>query len=338
MTDITARTTSASRLPGLPAGEVAEDDPAWWADMTAWTDVRLAERGIRRDGPLVPVRVWARSAVSHFETDRGRMWAKAVPGIFAHEIALTELIADIDPGAAPPVVAAEAGLGRILTDHVEGAMLTDAAEPIAWTATLSRMAELQRVLAADLAALDIAGVARAPVGRLAELVPELLADDGLLGLGRSSGLSVHQAAALRARESDLVAACRALAASPVPDSLDHGDLTPDEVIVGEMGPVFLDWSDGSVTHPFLSAASFLAAVDVRSKPAPAAHDEIADAYLGPWLPASRISLDDAREVLALARIVHPLHVAAQYAERVRPGLGDSADAERVVADRLRSLL
>ena len=77
--------------------------------------------------PLEPVRVWARSAVSRFETARGRMWAKAVPGIFAHEIALTELIADIDPGAAPPVVAADAGLGRILTDHVEGPLLTDVA-------------------------------------------------------------------------------------------------------------------------------------------------------------------------------------------------------------------
>jgi hypothetical protein len=338
MTDITANTTSDRRLPGLPAGEVAGDDPAWWADMTAWADARLAEHGIRRGSPLEPVRVWARSAVSTFQTDRGRMWAKAVPGIFAHEIALTELIADIDPGAAPPVVAADAGLGRILTDHVEGAMLTDVPEPVAWAATLARMAELQRVLAADLAALDIAGVAPAPIGRLADLVPGLLADDTFLGLGRSSGLSVHEAAALRAREPDLVAACRALAASPVPDSLDHGDLTPDEVIVGEMGPVFLDWSDGSVTHPFVSAASFLAAVDVRRKPAPAAHDELADAYLGPWLAETGMSLDDAREVLALARIVHPLHVAAQYAERVKPALGESGDIGAVVPDRLRSLL
>jgi hypothetical protein len=338
MTDSTLKTTSDMRLPGLPAGEVADDDPAWWADMTAWTDARLAERGIRRVGPLEPVRVWARSAVSRFETARGRMWAKAVPGIFAHEIALTELIADIDPGAAPPVVAADAGLGRILTDHVEGPLLTDAPGPIAWTATLARMAELQRVLAADLHALELAGVAPAPVRGLGELVPELLRDDRLLGLGRPSGLSAAEAAALRTRESDLVAACRALAASPVPDTLDHGDLSPDEVIVGEMGPVFLDWSDGSITHPFLSAASFLAAVDVRREPTPATHDQLADAYLGPWLAASGMSLDDGHDVLALARIVHPLHVAAQYVERVRPGLGDAADMDGVVSDRLRSLL
>ena len=149
MTDSTPKKTSGPRLPGLPAGEVADDDPAWWADMTAWTDARLAERGIRRVGPLAPVRVWARSAVSRFETDRGRMWAKAVPGIFAHEIALTELIADIDPAPPHRWSLPTSGLGRILTDHVEGPLLTDAPEPLAWTATLARMAELQRVLAAD---------------------------------------------------------------------------------------------------------------------------------------------------------------------------------------------
>ena len=54
-----------------------------------------------------------------------------------------------------------------------------------------------------------------------------------------------------------MAACHELAASGVPDSLEHGDLSADEVILGEMGPVFLDWSDGSITHPFLSVAAFL---------------------------------------------------------------------------------
>ena len=68
------------------------------------------------------------------------------------------------------------------------------------------------------------------------------------------------------------------------------------------------------------------------------HEVLADAYLGPWLAATGMSLGDAREVLALARIVHPLHVAAQYAARVMPALGGSGDMGHVVPDRLRSLL
>ena len=44
-------------------------------------------------------------------------------------------------------------------------------------------------------------------------------------------------------------------------SLDHGDLSAAQVIVGEMGPVILDWSDATITHPFLAAASFLSTPD-----------------------------------------------------------------------------
>ncbi len=104
-----------------------------------------------------------------------------------------------------------------------------------------------------------------------------------------------------------------------------------------MGPVFLDWSDGSITHPFLAAASFLAAIDAAS-PAPATHDALAEAYLGPWLAPTGSSLVEARTQLDLARTVHPLHVAALYADRVLPGLDDAAAMDHVVPDRLRTLL
>jgi hypothetical protein len=338
MPDLTSEPSNQERrLDDLPNAFAADGDRAWWADMTAWTDARLGELGIRRIRPLVPIRVWVRSAVASFETDRGRMWAKAVPEVFSHEVALTELLADIDPGAVPPVVAAERERGRMITDHVEGPLLTAVGEPVAWTATLARMAELQRVLSNDRDALEIAGVAAAPLDGLAARIPVLIADDRLLAVGRPSGLSEAEAGTLRARAQELIDACLALAASPVPDSLDHGDLRPSQVIVGPMGPVILDWSDGSITHPFLAAASFLADVGASSGVVPVSVDALADAYIGPWLEPTGLSAGAARGLLDLARTVHPLHVAAQYADRVLPALERRADLAGVVPDRLRSL-
>ena len=158
--------------------------------MTAWIDGALATVGTRRRGPVREVRTWQRSAVVTFETDRGRMWAKAVPEVFAHEVAVTSLLADIDPGIVPPVVAADIALGRFITVHVDGPALADVRdEPAAWLATLSRLAELQRVLAAEPTELAIAGVAAAPLAGLADAVPRLLADDALLLVGRPGGLT-----------------------------------------------------------------------------------------------------------------------------------------------------
>jgi hypothetical protein len=312
--------------------------PVWQVEMTAWIDGCLGTVGTRRRGVVREVRAWERSWVGTFETDRGRMWAKAVPGVFAHEIAVTSLLADIDPGVVPPVVAADVALGRIITVHVEGPALASVRdEPAAWAATLSRLAELQRVLAYEPDELAVAGVAAAPVTRLAEAVPHLLADDTLLLVDRPGGLTAAEATALRDRVPELVAACRDLAASGVPDSLEHGDLSADEVILGEMGPVFLDWSDGSITHPFLSAASLLA-----HPVALGAADEIdglVASYLGPWLSAG-LGLDEAggRRAMANARIVLPLHVSYLYADRILPALGGPSDMARIVPEALRAIL
>ncbi len=143
---------------------------------------------------------------------------------------------------------------------------------------------------------------------------------------------MSEAAALRRLTPELVDACHALAASGIPDSLEHGDLAADEVIIGEMGPVFLDWSDGSITHPFLSAASLIPGPTARN-------DERVAAYLGPWLTAG-IGLTEAtgRAALETARTVLPLHVAALYADRVLPGLGTDPDQVDVVPRTLRTLL
>jgi hypothetical protein len=311
-------------------------DAGWFTEMSGWIDARLANIGLRRQGEAVVVRAWARGVTITFETDRGRMWAKAVPEIFAHEVAVTELLFDIDPGVVPPVVAADRGLGRIITEHVDGPSLASLGDDATvWAATLSRLSELQRVLAADPGALAVAGVAAAPLERLAEDAPDLLTDDALLQVGRAGGLTTREAATIRARIPELVDTCHALAASGVPDSLEHGDLAADEVIIGEMGPVFLDWSDGSITHPFLSAASLMAggADPVDDQDARTA------AYLGPWLAAGiGLTAEAGHAAIASARTVLPLHLTSLFASRVLPRVGTDADLAGVVPRALRTLL
>jgi hypothetical protein len=270
------------------------------------------------------------------ETDRGRMWAKAVPPVFGHEIALTELLADIDPGVVPPVVAADRTLGRIITEHVNGPALSSLdGEPAVWAATMSRLAEIQRVLASEPSELASIGTIAAPIGRLATNLPGLLADDDLLMVDRPGGLTRSEATAIRHRIPALVQACRALEASGIPDSLDHGDLAADEVIVGLMGPVFLDWSDGSITHPFLSGAALLADRD-GSK---AVTEELAAAYLGPWLSAGLdLTAKRGLDALEQARIVLPVHRVARYAERILPSIDDPAELAATVPGILRAIL
>lgn len=284
------------------------------------------------------VRTWARSMLWSIETDHGRFWVKQVPGVFAHEVAVTALLTDVDPGSVAPAFAADVERGRMITVHVDGPLLVDVREPEAWTATLARLAELQRVLAEDPEALRVAGVASAPVGELAGALERLLADDRVTRTGAPDALSAGEIRDLQAKVATIDEACAALEATGVPDSLDHGDLSARQVIVGEMGPVILDWSDGSLTHPFLSAAAFLD--DPATVAGPAHRADLADAYLGPWVASGAIGLDEGRHALELASIVLPVHVASLCADRVLPGLGwpDDPDVTGVAPAMLRRLL
>ncbi len=311
-------------------------EPTWLAEMAAWVDARLADAGIRRRSELAEIWLRPRAALLSLETDRGRMWAKAVPPVFAHEVALTELLADIDPGIVPPVVAADRALGRIITEHVDGPALSALdGEPVVWAATMSRLAEIQRVLASEPGEMVAAGTVAAPMDRLATLLPTLLADDDLMMVDQPGGLTGDEAAAIRRRIPVLVEACRGLAASGVPDSLDHGDLAADEVIIGAMGPVFLDWSDGSITHPFLSAAALLADRAGTN----AVTGELATAYLGPWLSAGLgLTATAGMDALAQARMVLPVHRVALYAERILPTIDDPSELAATVPGILRAIL
>jgi hypothetical protein len=312
-------------------------DAGWLTDMTAWIDGCLARVGSRRRGPVREVRAWERAAVLTFDTDRGRMWAKAVPEVFAHEIGVTRLLADIDPGVVPPLVAADVALGRLITVHVDGPVLASIrGEPLVWAASLSRLGELQRVLSHEPAELTVAGVAAAPLAGLVEAIPRLLGDEDLLLVDRPGGLSAAEAGLLRDQAPVFIAACREVADSGVPDSLDHGDLSADEIILGEMGPVFLDWSDGSITHPFLSAAALLAHPSISGADD---REALVAAYLGPWLAAG-LGLDEVacRRAMAAARIVLPLHLAAIHADRILPALGTRSESARIVPAALRAIL
>jgi hypothetical protein len=313
--------------------------PGWLTSMAAWIDGRLRAAGLHRRGPLRQARSWGRSALLTLETDRGRLWAKQVPEIFAHEVAVTGLLEDCDPGLVPRLVAADAASGRMLLEHVPGDHLSaDGVDPAAWTATMARLAEIQAVLAADLATLRVAGVPAAPVDRLIERVPALLADEELLLVDRPGGLSRREHRDLVARTDDVVDACRGLARSPLGPSVDHGDLTAAQVIVSEMGPVIIDWSDATITHPFIAAASFL--LDPGVVPGASgglARRSLEAAYVDRWVARdASLRAHDLHRELEHARAVHPVHMAWLYATRVLPGLEQPWEAAWLVPSLMRA--
>jgi len=230
-------------------------------EVQAWVTAQLARRGIRLTGEWEQshVRVW--SSAIRFETvskewGEGRVWFKVSGGGTAYEAALVALLSELYPGLAPEVLAYDKARAWSLTRD-GGPVLRSIAPPDAlwgyWEQLLPRYAKAQLTLAekrTDLLATGIPdrGPAQLPV-ELRRLLGQLVRRPI-----ENGGLSHGQA---RALESVLPAyddRCAELAASGVPDTLQHDDLHSNNVCwpgaLDDLCSVrIVDWGDSSVGYP-----------------------------------------------------------------------------------------
>jgi hypothetical protein len=108
----------------------------------------------------------------------------------------------------------------------------------------------------------------------------------------------------------------------VPEALDHADLWAGNIVPGDDGPIFFDWAESSVAHPFFSFLLFMPDATHRLSHVPDARRRLRDAYLEPWTayePMER--LIDAFE---LAQPLAALHHALLQHRVVLPNLEPSS--------------
>ncbi|HEY6686392.1 MAG TPA: phosphotransferase [Propionibacteriaceae bacterium] len=282
-------------------------------EVQAWVSAQLAPRGIRLTGDWEQshVRVW--SSAIRFETSEGRVWFKVSGSGTAYEAALVAVLSDLCPGLAPEVLAYDRARAWSLARD-GGPMLRSIAAPDAlwcyWERLLPRYANAQLALAekrARLLATEIPdrGPAQLPV-ELRRLLGELAArpiEDG--------GLSNEEARTLELLLPAYDDRCAELAASGVPDSLQHDDLHSNNICwpgaLDDLSSVrIVDWGDSSVGHPF---GTMLATLNSIAFHAGLLHDD-------------RGVIEDPRVLRVRDRLPRAVHRAGQpygAAALARPG-------------------
>ncbi|HET7902456.1 MAG TPA: phosphotransferase [Candidatus Nanopelagicales bacterium] len=296
-------------------------DPAWQEDALGWADSALEAHGLRRTAWTQPhVRPW--STMLRLETDRDRVWLKANGDGTRYEAGLLQLLADLDAPCTPRPLAVDAQRG--LTLMPDGGPVSRTAHggltPIEVTTDqLVAYAALQRSLEPDVDALIAAGAddlrPRALAGRLEQRIAELLDE-------RPPGrLEPGDAARLRAVLPAYAEICAELEEAGVAASLNHDDLHDNNILVS--GPVFIDWGDSCVSHPFSTLLVTLRSVAFHHGTAidDPRLDRIADAYLEAWTDvADRATL---RRQAQLAVRVGPLSRSMSYVNALA-GADDAA--------------
>jgi hypothetical protein len=224
-----------------------------------------------------------------------------------------------------------------------GPSLMDVRDPARWEQAAETWARIQIACIGRAEELIALGCPARPLDWLEAEISPLLDDTTALQPVDAEALTDAEVAEVRRLRSELQAMCRELAALGVPRSLEHGDLWGVNVIAGERGPVFIDWEDASVAHPFLSAFLLLASPEHTEAIAgiPDARARIRTAYLGPWRrwamaegwPAGRLE-----RAFDLAQRLAGVHYAVQFRLFALPLVETSWEVRAFTPLFLRALL
>jgi hypothetical protein len=278
------------------------DQPTWLAQATAWIETQLAAQGLRQAGQveLIHQRPW--STFARVATDQGTAYFKAPAPMFAFEAALTETLARWRPDCMTPILAVDAERGWILSADAGVTLrsLGQTPEQIPhWLKLLPLYSELQIELAGRVPELLALGTPDRRIQRLPELYAQLLEADESLRVGLEPGLTTEEHRRLRDGQPRFAERCERLAAYGLPETLTHEEVHENNVLLGDGGYVFTDWSDCSVSHPFftmlvtLRGAAHWLKLDERGPELLA----VRDAYLEPWTRfAPREQLHDALDL------------------------------------------
>lgn len=261
--------------------------PGWLEQASVWVHAELEGRGIELSGPIEQPHSYPWSTVLRVPTSEGTLYFKAASPVDPHEPVVLQSLARRRPDCIPELLSVDVGRGWILMRDA-GHMLRDAIRPTRdirpWLHVLPLYAGLQIEMADHVPELLALGVPDRRLPVLPDLYEPLLADVDTLRIDQPKGLTSEQHRHLLDLAPRVTELCKQLAEHHIPETLNHGDLNDGNVLVRDGRPIYIDWGDSCVSHPFYSLRTVLVSAEISlglEENSPELQP-LRDAYLEPW--------------------------------------------------------
>lgn len=229
--------------------------------------------------------------------------------MFSHEARLTRLLSEHYPSEVPTVIAADGDRNWLLMESFHGTPLAETAESLPWQESFRLFARMQIESIARRDELLALGCFDREINHLPSQLATLLDDRAALRPGGDDLLSEAQVEALHNLQPQVASALERLGAYNLPSALLHGDLHPHNVVITSTGPLFYDWSDGAIGHPFFELLT--TADSMRGAASdPEAQKSLLRAYLEPWTAFTGI--EELEAAFVLSQKLLPCYHALSY--------------------------
>jgi len=287
----------------------------WFDKVSAWIKTELSQLDIVITGPIGQSLIFPRSGVLRIPTPEGAVYFKDCSEGLIYEPALTQKISSWYPDHMPKILAANLKNGWMLMED-GGCTLREvirAERNIShWERLLPLYAELQIKLSDHVPEILDLGAPDRQLSTLPEQYENLLNHKNLLLLGHQDGITSAEYDRLKSMSTRVESISEELTASPVPQSIHHGDFHDANIFLNDDHFVFFDWGDCSISHPFFSLRTVCVSIEysLELEEYPPEFDGLRDIYLKSWLQYD--SFENLLNYYHLAARLSPICSALGY--------------------------
>ena len=273
--------------------------PGWYSEVTEWLDRELAARGISLCGHARQFRASCISCLLEVPTTEGECFFKAVPHLFRSETVITERLTRLYPQNLPSLIAVDHDRHWMLMRQLNGAQLDEKTEVEVWKGVVRRFAQIQADFVGRTEELLGWGCMNRPLRSLPEEMDRLWGELDNPAKWKLFAVDEGTVRLLMPMAAQIKGWCEELAGYGLPDTLVHGDLHAGNFVLDGEHPVFFDWSDGAISHPFFDMPILMESGAAEWR------DEV-QAYLERW--TDHLSMERLTEAFQLAfKLAHVYH-------------------------------
>ncbi len=278
--------------------------PGWLREMCRWIAQQIEPLKIRLTGNFRQLNASSSFSLIRFETTGPAVWFKAVGKPNSHEFNIVSSLATLFPAYLPPIVAVRPEWNAWLTTEVEGTSPDADSNFSTWRTISTRLGELQIASLHETPRLMAAGCRDVSLSALLNCTDEFFTIiDILMKQQTKAPPSILTSEELFDLNKRVKETLRLLAATGIPDALNHLDFNPGNIFVSGDRCTFIDWAEAAIGHPFLTFQYLLEHL-TRLRPDHAnRRQELASVYASQWerfAPPSAVSR--ALELTPLAAV------------------------------------
>jgi aminoglycoside phosphotransferase (APT) family kinase protein len=267
--------------------------PGWLRELCSWIAQQIEPLKFRLTGNFRQLNASSSFSLIRFETTDAAFWFKAVGKPNSHEFNIVSVLTTLFPAYLPRMVAARPEWNAWLMREAEGASPDGDSNFSMWKTISARLGELQIASIHETPRLMAAGCRDVSVSSLLNCADEFFAIMAELMKQQTktppSILTSTELFRLNERIKEILSL---LAASGVPDALNHLDFNPGNIFVFDDRCTFIDWAEAAIGHPFLTFQYMVEHLGRLHPDYANRHEELASVYASQWerfAPSSAVS-------------------------------------------------